>query len=127
MKRLLSAISAAGMSLAVLPLVFTNLTGHFAQPAHARSGTVQGLLEKGSAYPPHSQPWPGLVTARRHGATVASARTNKRGHYVLHLAPGRYTLTGKTRHSSLTCIYPNRVTVHAGQAIKHVDLVCPAT
>jgi hypothetical protein len=124
MKRLLRATSAAGMCLAVLPLMFANLTSH-SVPSHSRTGTVQGLLEKGSSDPVHSQPWPGVVTARRQGTTVATTMANKHGRYVLHLAPGRYTLTGRTRHSSLTCIYRHRVDVHAGETIKHVNLICP--
>jgi hypothetical protein len=122
--RFLRLASRASLSLAVLPVVFA-FASPAAQQPHAGRGTVTGVLELvGGPYPGHRFPRQGTVIARRHGKVV-TIRTAKHGRYVLHLAPGRYIITGKPRHTGILCRAAHPVTVHAGQAIHHVFVNCP--
>jgi hypothetical protein len=124
--RLLSSASAAGMSLAAVPLVFAAVASHSAQPASPAPGTVKGVLELfGGPSPGRSYPQPGSVTARQHGKPVETVYANKHGHYSMYLAPGRYTLTGKPHGTSMTCRAEHAITVHSGQTTTHIDVVCP--
>jgi len=112
-------------SLAVLPLTFASQAGRSA-PAATDRGTVTGVLElAGGPYPGRTFPRPGTITARRHGMRIVTVRTTRHGRYMLHLAPGRYRLTGRPRHTGLTCIAPHPVTVRAGQRVKGIKVICP--
>jgi len=126
--RLANVTVRAGMSLAVVPLVFAGLAGHSGQRAQADPGIVSGRLELvGGPSPGRTFPVPGLVTARRPGGGSVTVHANKHGWYWMSLAPGRYKLTGHPAHSGghLTCYAPHPVTVRADKVVKHVDVVCP--
>jgi hypothetical protein len=122
--RLKYSASLAGASLAVLPLVLTSQAGH--SPQLADRGTITGVLELvGGPAPGRSFPEPGTVTAHRHGVAIATVRTTRHGRYVLQLAPGRYRLTGRPRHTKVNCFTPHPVTVRADKTVKGINVICP--
>jgi hypothetical protein len=99
---------------------------------HGKFEMVGGPMQPGKTSTP-VKPLSGVVTFRGSGGDVLNVTVGPSGKFSLNLAPGSYTVTGRSKQieqqnadgsvSNPTCSPAVKLTVRAGTAA-HVTVVC---